>query len=167
MIRSTAKAREFARLLADYLEGLKDMEAGRVGTHSSFAASSLQFFFLTLPCFGFVAWTTELVAAGKALSEEKGAWSTTDRALAKEKAARQAVDRSLLSSTEANALLARELESTQASLTATSNKLSSKSSALDHAVIREQQLKIQLTACEEKLMVANDKLKDAEEKMKT
>jgi hypothetical protein len=149
MIRSTAEARDFARLLADYLEGLKDMEAGRVGTHSSFAASSLQFFFLTLPCFGFVALTTELVAARKALSEEKGDWSTTDRArsatdraLAEEKAARQALDRSLLSSTEANALLARELESTQASLTATSNKLSSKSSALDHAVIREQQLKI-------------------------
>jgi hypothetical protein len=86
--------------------------------------------------------------------------------LAEEKATRQAADQSLLSSNETNVLLARELESTQASLTAISDKLSSKSSALDHAVIREQQMKIQLTACEEKMMVANDKLKDAEEKMK-
>jgi hypothetical protein len=33
-------------------------------------------------------------------------------------------------------------------------------------VIQEQQMKIQLTAWEEKLMVANDKLRAAEEKMK-
>jgi hypothetical protein len=102
----------------------------------------------------------------KALSKEETARSGVDRALAEEKAARQAANRSLLSSNEANALLARELEFTQASLTATSNKLSSKSSALDTAVIWEQQMEIQLTACEEKLTVANDKLKAAEEKMK-
>jgi hypothetical protein len=47
MIRSTTEARDFARLLADYLEGLKDTEADREGTHSSFAASSLRFFVLT------------------------------------------------------------------------------------------------------------------------
>jgi hypothetical protein len=63
--------------------------------------------------------------------------------------------------------LARELDSTRASLTATTEKLFAKSSALDYAVIREQQMKIQLTACEEKLIVANEKLKDAEEKMRT
>jgi hypothetical protein len=62
--------------------------------------------------------------------------------------------------------LARELESTQASLTATTDKLSSNSSALDTTVIQEQQIKIQLTACEEKLTVTNDKLKAAEEEMK-
>jgi hypothetical protein len=45
--------------------------------------------------------------------------------------------------------------------------LSTKSSALDHVVIREQQMKIHLTMCEEKLTVNNDKLKAAEEKMKT
>jgi hypothetical protein len=33
-------------------------------------------------------------------------------------------------------------------------------------VIREQQIKIQLMACEEKLTVTNDKLKAAEEEMK-
>jgi hypothetical protein len=47
-IRSTAEARDFAQLLADYLEGLKDTEADRAGTHSSFSTSSLRFFVLTL-----------------------------------------------------------------------------------------------------------------------
>jgi hypothetical protein len=47
MIQYTAEARDFARLLADYLEGLKDTEASRAGTHSSFATLSLQFFVLT------------------------------------------------------------------------------------------------------------------------
>jgi hypothetical protein len=89
--------------------------------------------------------TTALTAARKVLSEEKVARSAADRArsaanwaLAEEKTARQVVDQSLQSSNEANALLARELESTRASLTATTDKLSSKSSALDHAVIQEQ-----------------------------
>jgi hypothetical protein len=56
----------------------------------------------------------------------------------------------------------------------TTVKLSSKSSGLDHAVIREQQMKIRLTVCENKLTaceahlsVVNDKLKATEEKMKT
>jgi hypothetical protein len=34
------EARDFARLLADYMEGLKDTEADRAGTHSFFAALS-------------------------------------------------------------------------------------------------------------------------------
>jgi hypothetical protein len=34
------EARDFARLLTDYMEGLKDTEGDRVGTHSFFAASS-------------------------------------------------------------------------------------------------------------------------------
>jgi hypothetical protein len=87
--------------------------------------------------------------------------------LAEEQAAWQVTDQSLLSSNEANTLLARELESTRASLTATTDKLSSKSFALDHATIWEQQMKIRLMSCEEKLTVASDKLKAAEEKMKT
>jgi chromosome segregation ATPase len=111
--------------------------------------------------------TTELAATRKALSEEKAAWSAADRALAEEQAAWQVTDQSLLSSNEANTLLARELESTRASLTATTDKLSSKSFALDHAMIWEQQMKIRLMSCEEKLTVASDKLKTAEEKMKT
>jgi hypothetical protein len=87
--------------------------------------------------------------------------------LAEEKTARQTTEQSLLSSNEANTLLVRELDSTWASLTATTEKLSSKSSALDHTMIREQQMKIWLMACEKKLTVANDKLKVAEEKIKT
>jgi chromosome segregation ATPase len=92
--------------------------------------------------------------------------------LAEEKAAWQYVEQSLQSSNEANALLAKELDSTRASLTATTDKLSSKSGALDYLVIREQQTKIQLEACEEKLTgceerltAANDKLNAAEKKM--
>jgi hypothetical protein len=34
-------------------------------------------------------------------------------------------------------------------------------------MIQEQQMKFQLVACEEKLIVANDKLNATEEKMKT
>jgi hypothetical protein len=99
----------------------------------------------------------------KSLSKEKATRSAADRALAKENADRQAVEQSILSSNEANTLLARELDSTRASLTATTDKLSSKSFALDHTVIREQQMKIWLMACEEKLTMANDKLKAVEE----
>jgi hypothetical protein len=87
--------------------------------------------------------------------------------LAEEKATRHTAEQSLLNSNEAKALLAKALDSTRASLTATTDKLSSKSSALDHVVIQKQQMNIWLTACEEKLIVANDKLKAAEENMKT
>jgi hypothetical protein len=76
-----------------------------------------------------------------------------DWALAEEKASQQAIEQSLLSSNEANTLLTKELDSSQATLSTTTEKLSSKSSALDHVVIQEQQMKIQLTACENKLTV--------------
>jgi hypothetical protein len=110
----------------------------------------------------------------KTLSEEKATRSTADQTLVEEKAARQSAEQSLQSFDEANTLLAKELGSTWAFLMVTTDKLSSKSSALDHLVIREHQIKIQLEACEEKLMgceerltVANDKLNATEEKMKT
>jgi hypothetical protein len=109
----------------------------------------------------------------KTLSEDKAARSAADQPLAEENATRQSVEQSLQSSNEANTLLAKELDFTRASLTATTDELSSKSSALDHSVIREQQIKIQLevceklTGCEERPTVANDKLNAAEEKMKT
>jgi chromosome segregation ATPase len=92
----------------------------------------------------------------KALSNEKVAQSVADWAFAEEKATRQSIEQSLLSSNEANTLLTRELDSTQASLTATTDKLSSKSYALDHAVIRLQQMKIRLTALEDKLTVCEE-----------
>jgi hypothetical protein len=47
-----------------------------------------------------------------------------------------------MSSNEANILLTKEIDSNRASLTATTEKLSSKSSTLDHVVIQEQQMKI-------------------------
>jgi hypothetical protein len=102
-----------------------------------------------------------------ALLNEKASRSAADQALAEKKAARQATEQSLLNFNEAKALLAREQDSTGTSLTTTTDKLSSKSSALDHAVIREQQMKIQLTACKEKLTVVKDNLKAVEEDMKT
>jgi hypothetical protein len=40
-ICSTAEARDSARWLADFLEGLKDIEIDREGTHSSFTPLSL------------------------------------------------------------------------------------------------------------------------------
>jgi hypothetical protein len=113
-----------------------------------------------------VALTTELAVPRKALYKEQAARSAVDRAWAEENAAREAIDQSLLSSNEANVVLARELESTQASLTTTFDKLSSKFSALDTVVMREQQMKIQLTACAKNPTVANNKLKAAKDKMK-
>jgi hypothetical protein len=59
--------------------------------------------------------------------------------------------------------LTQELESTKASLTATHDKLTSKSAALDVAVIREQQAKIHMTMAEEKLKAAEEKLKTHEQ----
>jgi hypothetical protein len=79
--------------------------------------------------------------------------------LAKEKAVRQTAEQSLQTSDEARANLARELKSVQASLTATTNKLTSKSSALDTAVIRQHEIEIKLNATEEKLKVAEEKVK--------
>jgi transcriptional regulator with GAF, ATPase, and Fis domain len=82
--------------------------------------------------------TAQLAAAQKALSKEKSAWSAADRSLAEEKPARQAVKQALKSSDDAKAKQAQELETTQASLTATHDKLTVKSTALDTQVIREQ-----------------------------
>jgi enoyl-[acyl-carrier-protein] reductase (NADH) len=59
--------------------------------------------------------------------------------------------------------LTQALDSTKASLTAIHDKLTSKSVALDIAVIREQQAKIQMTMANEKLKVAEEKLKTQEQ----
>jgi hypothetical protein len=47
----------------------------------------------------------------------------------------------------------------QASLTATTNKLTSKSSALDTVVIREHEMEIKMKAAEEKLKMTEEKMK--------
>jgi hypothetical protein len=47
----------------------------------------------------------------------------------------------------------------QASLTATTNKLTNKSSALDTVVIREHEMEIKMKAAEEKLKMTEEKMK--------
>jgi hypothetical protein len=47
----------------------------------------------------------------------------------------------------------------QASLTTTTNKLTSKSSALDTVVIREHEMEIKMKAAEEKLKMTEEKMK--------
>jgi hypothetical protein len=114
---------------------------------------------LTLWFLGFAALTVELVTMKRALSEEKASRSAADRSLVEEKAARQIIEQSLQTSDEAKANLVQDLESVQVSLTATTNKLASKSSTLDIAMIRDHEMEIKLKVAEEKLKVAEEKLK--------
>jgi hypothetical protein len=79
--------------------------------------------------------------------------------LAEEKVAHQTTKQSLQTSDEARADLERDLEVVHTSLIATTNKLASKSSALDFAVVREQKMEIQLKVAEEMLKVAEEKMK--------
>jgi CII-binding regulator of phage lambda lysogenization HflD len=101
-----------------------------------------------------VALTTQLATTKEALAKEKTAQSTADRSLAKEKTARYVTEQALQYPNDAKAELTQELESIKASLTTTHDKLTSKSAALDVAVIREQQAKIQMKTVEEKLKAA-------------
>jgi hypothetical protein len=100
--------------------------------------------------FFLIALTAELEAAKKALSKEKTARLAVEHSLAEEKATRRSADQSLCVSEEAKDALNQDLLSMQASLTATEEKLSSKSSAFDHAVIRLCEAQIKLEATEEK-----------------
>jgi chromosome segregation ATPase len=93
------------------------------------------------------------------LSKEKAARSAADGSLAEDKTARHAAKQALQSYNDAKDELARELESTQASLTATHDKLTSESYALDTVVILEQKMNIQLMTAKEKLKAAEEKLK--------
>jgi hypothetical protein len=95
--------------------------------------------------------TTQLTAAQEALSKEScsiGCWSIFSWG----KAARHATEQALQNSSDAKAELTLELESTKAPLTTTHDKLTSKSAALDVAMIQEQQAKIQMMMSEEKLI---------------
>jgi hypothetical protein len=94
--------------------------------------------------FVLVALTAQLAAAEKALFEEKAARMVVE-------AARQIVEQSLWTSEEANTALMQDLHSVQASLTFTAEKLTSKSSTLDFAVIQENQMAIKLKVAEEKM----------------
>jgi hypothetical protein len=77
----------------------------------------------------------------------------------RKKTAWHATKQALQNSNDAKAELTQELESTKASLTATHDKVTNKSAALDIIVIQEQQAKTQM-------MIADEKLKAAEEKLR-
>jgi hypothetical protein len=94
-----------------------------------------------------IAW---LGAAEKALSEERAAQLAIDQSLAEEKAAGLTTKQSLQAFEEAEVVLAQDLLSAKVSLTATTEKLASKSSSLDYVVIREREAQIKLEAVEEK-----------------
>jgi uncharacterized Ntn-hydrolase superfamily protein len=88
-----------------------------------------------------------------------------NRSLAEKKTVCHAAKQALQNSNDAKARLTQELESTKASLTATHDKLTSKSAALDIVVIQEQQAKIQMKMAEEKLKAAEEKLKIQEQSL--
>jgi chromosome segregation ATPase len=108
------------------------------------------------------ALTVELASAKKALSEEKTARLAVDQSLAEEKAAQRSVEQSLWAFKKAKAALNQDLLSTHASLTTTKEKLSSKSSALDHAVIKERKPQIKLKATGEKMKDQEQQLASAQ-----
>jgi hypothetical protein len=93
----------------------------------------------------------ELETSKKALAKERSARLVADRSLAEQNAAQQSANQSLRASEEAKAALNKDLLSTHASLTATEEKLSSKSSAFDCVVIMEREVQIKLEATEEKM----------------
>jgi hypothetical protein len=100
--------------------------------------------------------TTQLAVAQEVVSKEKIAWLTIDRTLAEEKTTRHAAEQALQNSNDAKAELTWEMESTKASLTATHDKLTSKSAALNVTMIWEQQAKIQMKTAEEKPKAAEE-----------
>jgi hypothetical protein len=158
-VYSNTEARHSAQRVVQYLENLKDVEDDREGTHSSSAASNLWFCLLTLWFLRFVVLTALLAAAQKVLSEEKASRSAADRSLAQENTAWQITKQPLQTSVHYRANLARNLELVQASFTATTSRLTSKSSALDTAVIQEHEMEIKLKAAKEKLKAAKEQIK--------
>jgi hypothetical protein len=86
----------------------------------------------------------ELATTKKIVSEEKAARLVANQSLAEERATWQIADQPLRASQEANFALNKDLLSTQASLTATQEKFSTKSSALDCIIIKECKAHIKL-----------------------
>jgi hypothetical protein len=87
-----------------------------------------------------------VLAVQKALSKEKFSWSTTEKALTEERVAWEVIEHGLKKSSEE---LSRELEIVNTSLTATRDKLASKSAALDAMVILRDDVKLLLPKSEE------------------
>jgi hypothetical protein len=102
----------------------------------------------------------DLKATQKALSDDKSALLGVENSLAKEKAARHAAERSLQQSKDTNATLALELENAQTSLTATRDKLKSKSKALDFQVICADEAMLWLKNAKSRLKAVEEDLKN-------
>jgi hypothetical protein len=88
---------------------------------------------------------SQLGAAQKVLSQEKTSRSAAGKALAKERAAREVTEHALKKSSEE---LSQEVEIVNTSLTATRDKLASKSAALDATVILRDEAKLLLAKSE-------------------
>jgi exonuclease VII large subunit len=142
------------------VESLKDTEAKQEGNMSSFIASGY-LLFADILILVFWALTARLEAAEKALSEERAAQLAAAQSLAEEKPTWQITDQSSRSYQEANAALNWDLQSAQASITVTMEKLSSKSSALDLAVIWEREAQINLQRLGEEKKAKEQLLKSA------
>jgi flagellar motility protein MotE (MotC chaperone) len=90
----------------------------------------------------------QLETAQKALSKEKSSRSAVAKALADEKAAQKVAEQD---SKKSIAELSQELEVANTLLTATRDKLASKSATLDNTVILRDEAKLELVKSEEKL----------------
>jgi hypothetical protein len=98
----------------------------------------------------------QLETTQNALSKEKSSRSAIEKALAEERAAQEVVEQDLKKS---NKELSQKLEITNTSLTATRDKLASKSASLDNTVILRDEAKLLLAESEEKLWAAEEELK--------
>jgi hypothetical protein len=132
---SNVDARHCAQRVLQHVESLKDANADQEGITNPLSLLQDIYSFTDLLILVLVALAAHLEATEKALSEGRAARLATDQSLAEEKVVWQIADQALRSSQEANATLNWDLQSTQASVTATMEKLSSKSSALDLAMI--------------------------------
>jgi chromosome segregation ATPase len=108
----------------------------------------------------FAVLDNDLKAVQKALLDEKSVRLGAENSLAKAKAARQAAEQSLQQSKDVNATLALELENAQTSLTATRDKLDSKSKALDFQVIHADEAMLRLKNAESWVTAAEEDLRN-------
>jgi chromosome segregation ATPase len=106
----------------------------------------------------------QLEIAQKALSKEKSSRSAVAKALADEKAAQKVAEQD---SKKSIAELSQELEVANTLLTATRDKLASKSATLDNTVILRDEAKLQLVKSEEKLWAAEEELKTQEQSLES
>jgi hypothetical protein len=126
---SAAKAWDYCRRIAEFLEGLKNREVDQEGNPFT---PSLFLFSISLADLRpslFAVLANDLKAIQKVLSDEKSARLGVENSLAEERAARQAAEQSLQQSKDGNATLALELEDTRTSSAATRDKLDNKSKA--------------------------------------